>query len=118
MRHAVSSTETPDSRTRLTPHHCALSTALDGALSHKNIKSEDRSGYMHENTGKLTKYHAINAAFYTKMHQLHDNRQQSVGLIGRKRTGHAENRGEGGPKIGPSAHQPIGGARSWFQMAR
>jgi hypothetical protein len=82
-----------------------LTKARSGALSHKNIKNEDRSGYMHENTGLLTKCHAINAAFYTKMHQLHDNRQQSVGLLGRKCTGHVKNRGEGGPRIGSSIHR-------------
>ena len=118
MRHAVRRTEIPDSGTRLTINHWALSTALNGALTLRDVKNEDRPGYMHENTGDDDKMSSEKHGFYTKMHQLHDNRQQSSGLIGRKCSGYAIIRGEGEPKIGSSAHRSIGGARSWFLVAR
>jgi hypothetical protein len=70
MRHAVRSAKTPDSRTRLTPHHGALPTALIGAQTHKNVKNEDRSGYVHENTGNDDKMSNEKTGFCTKMHEL------------------------------------------------
>jgi hypothetical protein len=73
MRQAVSGTETPDSRTRLTPHHWALSTALNGALSLRDVKNEDRSGYVYENTGDDDKMSCEKPGFYTKMRELHAN---------------------------------------------
>jgi hypothetical protein len=63
---------------------------------------------VYENTGDDDKMSGEKTAFYTKLHQLHDNRQQSVGLIGRIWTDYAIIRGEGGPKIGSSAHRSIG----------
>ena len=67
MRHALCSTEIPDSRTRLTPHHGALSTALIGAQTHKDVKNEDRPGYVHENTGNDDKMSCYKCGF------LHEN---------------------------------------------
>jgi hypothetical protein len=73
MRHAVSSTEAPDSRTRLTPHHWALSTALIGAQTHKDVKNEDRTGYVYENKWHDDKMSSEKHGFYTKMRELHAN---------------------------------------------
>ena len=79
----------------------------NGALTPRDVKNEDRSGYVHENTGEGTKCTPKKRPFYTKMHPLHDNRQELVRLVGRKCKNYAINRGEGGPKIGSSAHRPI-----------
>jgi hypothetical protein len=70
------------------------STIAKGALTLRDVKNEDRSGYMHENTGNNDKMSGGKTGFYTKMHPFHDNRQQSVGLIGRKCTSHVIIRGE------------------------
>ena len=53
-----------------------------GALTLRDVKNEDRPGYVHENKSRTTKCHAKNAAFYTKMHLLGDNRQQRMEIIG------------------------------------
>ena len=58
-------------------------TTPTGNHSHKDVKNEGRSDYMYENKARATKCHAKNAAFYTKMHPLHVNRQQSSGPFGR-----------------------------------
>src|ERR1039458_7714859 len=60
----------------------------------KDVKNEGRSDYMYENKARGTKCHAKNAAFYTKMHPLHGNRQQSSGPFGRLCTNFATIRGE------------------------
>ena len=90
----------------------------NGELTLRDVKNEDRSGYVYENTEKDDKMSGKKTGFYTKMHQMNDNRQQSVGLVGRKCKNHAIIRGEVGPKVGSSAHRSIGGTRSWFEMAR
>jgi hypothetical protein len=65
-----------------------------GGLTHKDVKNEGRSDYMYENKARATKCHDRNAAFYTKMHPLHGNRQQSSGPFGRLCTSCATIRGE------------------------
>jgi hypothetical protein len=55
----------------------------NGALTLRDVKNEDRSGYVHENTGNDDKMSSEKHGFYTKMHLLHDNRQQSAGLLGK-----------------------------------
>jgi len=55
----------------------------NGTLTLRDVKNEDRPGYVYENTGESTKCLAKNTAFCTKMRQLSDNRQESGGLIGR-----------------------------------
>ena len=111
MRHAVSSTETPDSRSRLTTRHWALSTALNGALTLRDVKNEDRPGYVYENTGDDDKMAGAKTGFYMKMHPFHHIRQQSVGLLGRKCTDYAKNRGRCWTQyrlIGPSEELEVG----------
>jgi hypothetical protein len=76
------------------------STIVKGGPTPRDVKNEDRTGYMYENTGELTKCDAQNAAFYTKIRRLRANRQHSVGLMGRKFKNCAIIRGEDGPKIG------------------
>ena len=91
-----------------------------GELTLRDVKNEDRPGYVHENTGHDDKMSSEKPGFYTKMHPFHDNRQQSAGSIGRKCAGYAIVRGEVGHKIDSSvssAHRSIGGARSGFWMA-
>ena len=67
------------------------------ALTLRDVKNEATSGDVHENKGDADKMSTEKPAFYTKMHQLHHNRQQSSGLFCRKCTDYAINRGEGGP---------------------
>jgi hypothetical protein len=77
----------------------------NGALSPRDVKNEDRPGYMHENTGDDDRMASEKHGFYTKMHQMRDNRQHSVGLIGRKCTQVTRKIGaKADPK---SAHRPI-----------
>jgi hypothetical protein len=54
-----------------------------GALTLRDVKNEDRTGYVHENTGEDDKMSSEEHAFYMKMRQLLDNRQQSKGLLPR-----------------------------------
>src|ERR1017187_8583706 len=62
--------------------------------THKDVKNEGRPDYMYENKARATKCHAKNAVFYTKMHPVHGNRQQSSGPFGRSCTNCATIRGE------------------------
>jgi hypothetical protein len=61
----------------------------------RDVKNEDRSGYVYENKGDDDKMSGEKTGFYRKMHLFHDNRQQSVGLIGRKCADYTINRGSG-----------------------
>jgi len=79
----------------------------NGDLTLRDVKNEDRPGYMYENTGNDDKMSGEKTGFYTKMYPLREDRQQSVGLIGRNCTSHAIIRGEVGHKIGSSAYRPI-----------
>ena len=74
--------------------------ARNGALTRRDVKNEDRTDYVHENTGEGTKCTPKKGAFYTKMGELNDNRQQSVGLIGRKCADYAINQGSGADLLG------------------
>jgi hypothetical protein len=60
----------------------------------RDVKNEDRSGYVHENTGDDDKMSSEKHGFYTKMQALRGHRQQSVGLLGRRRTDYGMDRGE------------------------
>jgi hypothetical protein len=62
--------------------------------THKDVKNEGRSDYMYENKARATKCHAKNTAFYTKMHPLRSNRQQSSGPFGRSCRNRPTIRGE------------------------
>src|ERR1019366_6694858 len=62
--------------------------------THKDVKNEGRSDYIYENKARATKCHAKNTAFYTKMHPLRGNRQQSSGPFGRLCTNCTTIRGE------------------------
>jgi len=98
----------PDSRTGRATLVAAHQHAGQGAkrpLTPRDVKNGTTSGDVYENKRRATNCTPINPAFYTKMQQLRDNRQQSAGLIGRKCTGCARIRGEGGPKIGSSDHR-------------
>jgi hypothetical protein len=52
-----------------------------------------------ETQARMTKCPAKNRLFYTKTHQLRHNRQESPGLLGRKCTNCAINRGEVPPSF-------------------
>ena len=49
----------------------------DGALTRKNVKNEDRTGYVYENTGGSDKMSIELPASYTKLHRFLQIRQQS-----------------------------------------
>jgi hypothetical protein len=66
-------------------------------LTLRDVRNEDRTGYVYENTGRLTKCHAQTTASCTKMYQLHHKRQESRGLFGRKCTDYAIILGEVAP---------------------
>jgi len=72
----------------------------NGALSARDVKNEDRSGYVYEKTGERTICHAKNGAICRKMHELHDDLPESVGLLGRKCINRAVIRGDGPRKMG------------------
>ncbi len=74
-----------------------LTEVRNGALTLRDVKNEDRSGYVYENTVNDDKMSGEKTSFCTKMYPFHDNRQQSVGLMGRKCTSQAINRGEVAP---------------------
>jgi hypothetical protein len=57
-----------------------LSKLRNGAPTPRDVKNEDRSGYVYENKGEHDKMSSEKPAVYTKTWQLRDNRQQSVGL--------------------------------------
>ena len=98
MQHAVRSTKAPDSRTRLTTIYWALSTAPSGALTHRDVKNEDRTGYVYENKDDDDKMSGEKQVFYMKMHPWREDQQESAGFLGRKSIGCAIIRGGGGPK--------------------
>jgi len=50
----------------------------NGALTLRDVKNEDRPGYVYENTGDNDKMSSKKQAFYSKMDHLRDNRQQSL----------------------------------------
>jgi len=93
----------------------------NGALPPRDVKNETTSGDVYENAGGDDKMSCAKQGFFTKMHQSHDSRRQSVGFIGRKCRGYAIIRGECRPQIGPSAHRPLVPSEepgNWFWMAR
>ena len=69
----------------------------NGELTLRDVKNEDRPGYMYENKGDDDKMSGERTGFYTKMHPLREDRRQSVGLLCRKCTSHAIIRGEVAP---------------------
>jgi hypothetical protein len=56
----------------------------NGALPHRDVKNEDRSGYVYENTENNDKMSGEETRFYTKMHHLREDQQESVGFLGRE----------------------------------
>ena len=81
-------------------HECGLEITQQ----RRDVKNEDRTGYVHENKGDNDKMSSEKHGFYTKMHELHANWQQSVRLIGRKCTQVA--RKIGAKADAESAHRP------------
>jgi len=47
----------------------------------RDVKNEDRPGYVYENTENDDKMSSYKTGFCTKMHPLRDNRHQSVGFL-------------------------------------
>jgi hypothetical protein len=58
-------------------------------LTLRDVKNEDRPGYVYENTGNDDKMPGDKTGFYTKMHPLREDQQEPVGFLGRKRAGYA-----------------------------
>jgi hypothetical protein len=82
LSHQAAKVENPNFRQvwRLTN----LPTTLrNGAMTLRDVKNEDRPGYVHENKDDYDKMSGEKHGSYTKMHPLRDNRQQSKGLLGR-----------------------------------
>jgi hypothetical protein len=50
-----------------------FSRSETGGLTLRDVKNEDRPGYVHENTGDGDKMSREKHGFYTKMHRLRDN---------------------------------------------
>ncbi len=69
----------------------------NGELTLRDVKNEDRPGYVHDNTGNHNKMSSFKTGLYSKMHPLREDRQQSVGLMGRECTSHVIIRGEVAP---------------------
>jgi hypothetical protein len=55
--------------------HGFYAQAQNRGLTLRDVKNEDRPGYVHENTGDSDKLSCEKHGFYTKIHQLRDNRQ-------------------------------------------
>ncbi len=72
-----------------------------GGGNRRDGKNEATSGDVYENTHNDDRMSSDKTGVYTKMHQLHDNRQQSVGLIGRTCASYAIIRDEVAP-LGPT----------------
>ena len=66
------------------PTQTHQNSKCDLKISPRDVKNEDRPGYVYENKTGRTKCHAKNAAFYMKTHLLRKTRQQFAGLGGRK----------------------------------
>jgi hypothetical protein len=69
--------------------HCGgsrmcFSRVRNGALTHRDVKNEDRTGYVYENTGDDDKLSGQRTGFYTKMHSWREDQQESVGFLGRE----------------------------------
>jgi hypothetical protein len=60
------------------------STIAKGALTLRDVKNEGRPGYVYENTETDDKMSGEKTGFYTKMHSLRENHQESAGFLGRK----------------------------------
>ena len=51
------------------------------AAAQKDVKYEDRTDYVHENTGTQTIWPIINRAFWPEMHRFCENGPKSIGLL-------------------------------------
>ena len=80
---------------------------MRGTEQLRDVKNEGTSGDVYENTGDDDNMSGEKPGFYTKMHSLREDQQESVGLLGRECIGYAIIRGEGGTKISSSPHPPI-----------
>jgi len=75
-----------------------------GALPHRNIKSEDRTDYVYENTGSIDKMADNVPGFLPENVRILRKWTTINELFGRKRTVYAKTRDEGGFRIGSLAH--------------
>jgi hypothetical protein len=66
---------------------------------------------VHENTGEVDKISSQKHGFYTKMHQLRGNRQESKGLFGQKCNNRAIIGDEAAPIFG--AEPDLGGGQAF-----
>ena len=76
----------PTSFGRLRP---VLSSVRKGALTLRDVKNEDRTDYVYENTENDDKMSRKKNGFLRKMHQMSLKETKSVGLFGRKFTHYA-----------------------------
>ena|SRR5208282_1633633 len=83
-------------------------------LTLRDVRNEGTSGDVHQNKGDGTNCLAKDRAFYTKMHQLSDDRQESCGFSARKCTDYAINRGEVAPTF--KADPELGEASEHAQL--
>src|SRR5271157_3401328 len=79
-------------------------------LAPRDVKNEDRPGYVHENKGIATNCTPLNSAFCTKMHPSSDNSPKSAGVLDLKCTActilcgeNAHGRGDGAER-GSESH--------------
>jgi hypothetical protein len=82
----------------------------NGALTQRDVKNEDRTDYVYENTWNNDKMSGQKTGFYTKMHQLREVQRESVGLTGRKCKGYSIKRDD--------RRQTVDGKRGkqWLQV--
>ena len=52
----------------------------NGTLTLRDVKNEDRPGYVYENTVKDDKMSGEKTGFYTKMHTLREDQQEPAGF--------------------------------------
>jgi hypothetical protein len=81
--------------------------ARSGAVTHRNVKYEDRTDYVYENTGSIDKIADNQPGFLAENVRISRKWTTIDRAFGRKCTGYAKIRGEGGPKIGSPAGRSI-----------
>jgi hypothetical protein len=102
------------------PHTNMLAKVRTGVLTPRDVKNEDRTDYVHENKGKMTKCTPLKPAFYTKIPPLCDCRPHRGGLLGRNSTDCVAIRGQIMSMFGscPRRSEGLGPAELNFGVAK
>src|SRR5271157_4019927 len=95
-------------------------------LTQRDVKNEDRTGYVYENTGGDDKMAGEKTGFYTKMHAWREDQQESVGFLGRECISYTIRQdgrrqtvdGKRGETVGTRCRVSGAGASTWWLVAR